>query len=92
MNPHPLAGKIDVASQLDDPHSVLAHWRKAVLFRKKYADLLAYGDYQALREEDKETYTFVKKPPSGRSAKAVVALNFTGEEKKWETLTPRSLN
>ena len=69
----------------------MAHWRKAVLFRKKYADLLAYGDYQALREEDKETYTFVKKPPSGRSAKAVVALNFTGEEKKWETLTPRSL-
>ncbi|KAL6856609.1 glycoside hydrolase family 13 protein [Trichoderma novae-zelandiae] len=68
MKPHPLAG-------------VLAYWRKAVLFRKEYADLLVYGDFRTLREEDGEIYTFVKEPPSGGSAKAVVALNFTGEEK-----------
>ncbi|EHK22759.1 glycoside hydrolase family 13 protein [Trichoderma virens Gv29-8] len=87
MKPHPLAGQIDVASQLDDPHSVLAYWRKAVLFRKEYADLLVYGDYRTLREEDKDVYTFVKEPPSNGSAKAVVVLNFTGEAKKWEKPT-----
>lgn len=91
MKPHPLGGQIDVASQLDDPHSVLTYWQKAVLFRKQYADLLVYGDYRTLREEDRETYTFIKEPPSGGSAKAVVALNFTGEEKKWEKPTAAEL-
>ncbi|KAH0497456.1 hypothetical protein TgHK011_004757 [Trichoderma gracile] len=89
MKPHILAEQIDVASRLDDPHSILAYWRKAVLFRKQYADLLVY--YRTLRREDKETYTIVKEPPSGGSAKAVVALNFTGEDKKWERSTPAEL-
>ncbi|KAL7816725.1 putative maltase MLT3 [Trichoderma gracile] len=57
--------------------------KEAALFRKQYADLLVYGDYRTLRKEDKETYTFVKEPPSGGSAKAVVALNFTGEDKNF---------
>lgn len=82
MKPHPLAAEINVASQLDDPSSVLAFWRKMLKFRREHPDLFVYGDYRGLRLEDPETYTFVKEAQSG-GAQAVVVLNFSAEEKAW---------
>lgn len=82
MKTHPLAREINVASQLDDPHSVLAFWKRVLRFRREVADLLVYGDYKVLRPEDKDTYLFVKESPLD-GAKALVVLNFTPGEKTW---------
>ncbi|EFY95785.1 alpha amylase (glycoside hydrolase family 13) domain protein [Metarhizium robertsii] len=83
MKPHPLAGEINVASQLDDPESVLAFWRKVLRFRREHADLLVYGDFRDLRPGDKDLFLFVKEHPRG-GGKAVVVLNFTADEKRVE--------
>ncbi|KJK89732.1 hypothetical protein H633G_06477 [Metarhizium anisopliae BRIP 53284] len=83
MKPHPLAGEINVASQLDDPESVLAFWRKVLRFRREHADLLVYGDFRDLRPQDKDLFLFVKEHPRG-GGKAVVVLNFTADEKRVE--------
>ncbi|KAM5341219.1 hypothetical protein ACJ41O_015328 [Fusarium nematophilum] len=90
MKPHPLAHEINVASQLDDPHSVLAFWRKAVQFRREFSDLLVYGDYKVLRADDPENFMFVKESPLDGS-KAVVVLNFSSEEKPWTKPTGEEL-
>ncbi|KAH7126460.1 family 13 glycoside hydrolase [Dactylonectria estremocensis] len=82
MKPHPLAGEINVASQLDDPTSVLAFWRKMLQFRREHPDLFVYGDYRPLQLEDPTTFTFVKEAQDG-GAKAVVVLNFSTEETAW---------
>ena len=82
MKTHPLAGEINVASQLDDPDSVLAFWRKMLRFRRDHADLLVYGDYQTLRLEDQDLHMFVKHAV-GTTSRALVVLNFTTGEKKW---------
>lgn len=91
MKPHPLAGEINVASQLDDPHSVLAFWRKALLFRQEHADLLVYGDYRAVREDDVNLHFFLKEAPHGSSVKALITLNFSDSEKQWDDLTAEEL-
>ncbi|TFA99072.1 hypothetical protein CCMA1212_009168 [Trichoderma ghanense] len=95
MKPYPLAGHIDVASQLYDPHSVLAYWRKAVLFQNEHADLLVYGGYRTLPggggERTRRPTALCKEPPSGESSKAVVALNFSGEERSARGPRPGSL-
>ncbi|KAK5999077.1 Alpha-glucosidase [Cladobotryum mycophilum] len=91
MRPHPLAGEINVASQLNDPHSILAFWRKALLFRREHVDLLVYGDYRALREEDRDIHIFLKEAPHGSSTKALVILNFTDKERTWEQPTAKEL-
>ncbi|KAJ4163109.1 hypothetical protein NW754_014532 [Fusarium falciforme] len=83
MKTHPLAGEINVASQLDDPGSVLAFWKKALRFRQEFADLLVYGDYKVLRPEDPDVFTFLKESPLDGS-KAVVALNFSTKETPWK--------
>ncbi|KAJ6787626.1 hypothetical protein PWT90_08215 [Aphanocladium album] len=82
MKPHPFAGDINVASQLDDPNSVLAFWRKMLAFRKEHADVLVYGDYKGLQDNNKETYIFVKEAQGG-SQRALVVLNFTKEPQTW---------
>ncbi|KAK4119119.1 glycoside hydrolase family 13 protein [Parathielavia appendiculata] len=90
MKPHPLAGEINVASQLHDPDSVLAFWRKMLRFRREHADLLVYGDFKDLRPEDKDLFVFVKEPAHGGD-RVLVVLNFTTEEKAWEVPSPAAL-
>ncbi|KAF7557173.1 hypothetical protein G7Z17_g952 [Cylindrodendrum hubeiense] len=82
MKPHPMASEINVASQLDDPSSVLAFWRKTLKFRREHPDIFVYGDYRTLQLDDLETFTFVKEAQNG-GAKAVVVLNFSTEAKSW---------
>lgn len=92
MKPHPLAGEIDVASQLDDPQSVLAFWRKMLRFRRgEQKDLLVYGDFRDLRPTDAELFVFVKEPAHGAGARALVVLNFTAREKTWEVPSDEEL-
>jgi alpha-glucosidase len=90
MKPHPLAGEINVAAQLDDPDSVLAFWRKMLRFRREHADLLVYGDFKDLRPDDKDLFVFVKEPEHGGD-RALVVLNFTTEEKAWTVPSPAEL-
>lgn len=90
MKPHPLAGEINVASQQDDPDSVLAFWRKLLRFRQQHADLLVYGDFRDLRPLDRDLFVFVKEPPHGVD-KVLVVLNFTAEEKTWDVPSPEEL-
>lgn len=90
MKPHPLAGEINMASQLDDPDSVLSYWKQMLAFRRQHADLMVYGDYEGLRMEDKDTMLFVKEAPGNRS-KALVVLNFAPDEKKFVVPTAEEL-
>ena len=83
MKHHPLSGEINVASQLDDPDSVLAFWRKMLRFRQEHADLLVYGDFKDLRPQDRDMFVFVKEPLQGGD-RVLAVLNFTTEEKSWE--------
>ena len=82
MKAHPLAGEINVASQVDDPDSTLSFWRKMLRVRKEHADLLVYGDYKTLRLDDEKTLTFLKESHQGGS-KALVAVSFSTENEKW---------
>jgi alpha-glucosidase len=91
MKPHPLAGEINVASQLDDPNSVLAFWRKMLRFRQDHADLLVYGDFMDLRPQDKDLFVFVKEPTHHSRDRVLVVLNFTTREKTWDVPSPAEL-
>ena len=82
MKPHPLAKEINVASQVDDPNSVLAFWRKALKFRIDHPDLFVYGDYESIRLEDPSVIYFQKDPGAGQP-KALVVLSFATSEQKW---------
>lgn len=84
MKHHPLAGEINAASQIDDPESVLAFWRKMIRFRREHVDLLVYGDFKDLLPQDEHLFVFVKESQREGGDKALVVLNFTAQEREWE--------
>lgn len=84
MKHHPLAGEINAASQVDDPDSVLAFWRKMTRFRREHVDLFVYGDFRGLLPQDEHLFLFVKESQHEGGHKALVVLNFTAQERRWE--------
>ncbi|OOQ84624.1 Alpha-glucosidase [Penicillium brasilianum] len=68
----------NVASQLDDPRSVMAYWKQMIALRKKYSDLFVYGSYTPLEEsETGEMVLGYERSWSQTDQKAVVLLNFS---------------
>ena len=73
----------NVASQIDDPSSVLAYWRKMLALRKENADLLTYGSYTPLSEGDTGEKVLGYERQCHETGKtAVVLLNFSDREQK----------
>ena len=72
----------NVASQLDDPRSILAFWREMLKLRKQYADVFVYGRYTPLSEEEvgSEYVLGYEMASSEAERKAVVLLNLSGKE------------
>lgn len=69
--------EINVAKQVDEPHSVLSFWKELIKFRKAHADLLVYGAFEVLDPHGEKTFVYVKRHEND---KALIALNFSGEE------------
>ena len=73
----------NVASQVDDPNSVLAYWRKMLALRKEYSDLLTYGAYKPLSEGDTgEKVLGYERECYETGQRAVVLLNFSDREQR----------
>jgi oligo-1,6-glucosidase len=73
---------INVASQLRVNDSVLDFWQRIIFFRKSYADLWIHGSYRVHDIENPHTFVFEKISVTG--SKALVLLNFSGEEQEFE--------
>lgn len=68
----------NVASQLDDPESIMAYWKQMIALRKEYSDLFVYGSYTALEEsETGEMVLGYERNWSQANQEAVVLLNFS---------------
>ena len=52
MNPN--YDKINVANQIDDPHSILNFYRQMIALRQhsKISDILVYGEFEAIKTAD----------------------------------------
>lgn len=72
--------KINVAKQLDDPHSVLAFWKDLLRVRKELEEVLVKGQYMVHDYENEQTFTFSKTQTDGNGRCALVILNFSDKE------------
>ncbi|KAK9420541.1 putative Glycosyl hydrolase family 13 catalytic domain-containing protein [Seiridium unicorne] len=76
MRVHDLAAEINVAQQETDANSVLSFWKQMLRTRKDLAQLLVYGHYEIVNEEDEQIFSYWK---TNKSQRALVMLNFTSE-------------
>lgn len=75
--------EINVASQVNDPNSLFSFWKQSLKIRKEYKDLLIYGSFKILDNENQKIFTYVKE---AAGQKAYIVLNFTSESLKFENL------
>ncbi|SCZ87896.1 BZ3500_MvSof-1268-A1-R1_Chr2-3g05364 [Microbotryum saponariae] len=74
--------EINVADQQGDPKSTLEYYRKLIAFRKENKNLFPYGHFEMLDKENEKTIVYLKRADDGKVA--LVALNFTAEQQKFE--------
>ncbi|KAL2113198.1 hypothetical protein VUR80DRAFT_5105 [Thermomyces stellatus] len=73
----------NVASQIDDPDSVLSYWKRMLKLRRQYVDLLVYGSYKPLPEsETGDLVLGYERQCHETGRKAVVLLNFSDKEQR----------
>lgn len=81
--------EVNAASQVNDPDSLYNFYRKALLLRKQYKDLMVYGTIKVLDLENEQVFSYEK---TQGSTKAYVVLNFTSENVKFESLYKKDVN
>ncbi|KAE8383256.1 glycoside hydrolase superfamily [Aspergillus bertholletiae] len=70
----------NVASQLNDPESIMSYWKQMIALRREYSDLFVYGSYTALEEsETGEMVLGYERNWSQADQKAAVLLNFSDQ-------------
>lgn len=75
--------EVNAALQVHDENSLFNFWRRALEVRKKYKDVLIYGDLDILDFGNQELFSYTKKRDGQM---AYVVLNFTNQTQKFEKL------
>ncbi|CEJ59613.1 hypothetical protein PMG11_08230 [Penicillium brasilianum] len=71
---------INAAAQLDDPSSVFNCWRSVLETRKRYKDIVVYGRFDLVDENNDKIFAYSRTAPEGR---VLVVCNFSAETAKW---------
>jgi oligo-1,6-glucosidase len=70
----------NVASQLEDPESIMAFWKQMIALRKRYSVIFVYGSYTPLSEaETGEKVIGYERYSQETGQKVVVLLNFSDQ-------------
>lgn len=80
INVAPNYDTINVENALKDKNSVFYHYQKLIKLRKEY-DIITYGDYELLLEDDKQIFAYVR---NGNNEKLLVVNNFYGLDATFE--------
>jgi alpha-glucosidase len=82
----------NVKSQVDDVDSVLSYWKRMQTFRKKHADVLAYGSYEGIPEwETGEMVLGYRRVCHTTGETLVMLLNFSDTEQRVDVKQDRGL-
>lgn len=79
MRAHDNHTEVNVQAQNDNSSSVLSFWKSMMRLRKEYADVLVFGTFEVLDEQNGEVFSYIKK---SAERSVLVALNFSDSPQK----------
>jgi glycosidase len=83
MNAMPNHKTINAESQLSDPSSTFNYWRSMLAMRKKYKDIIVYGDFEVLDEKSESVISFLRTGEDGKEA-ILTLCNFSADTVVWK--------
>jgi glycosidase len=81
MRANPSYESINAESQVEDPASTFNYWSSMLAARKKYKDVLVYGNFQLLDRADEKIFAYKRQAETGE--KIVVFCNFSPDKVQW---------
>jgi oligo-1,6-glucosidase len=82
MRANPSYESINAESHVEDPASTFNYWSSMLAARKKYKDVLVYGNFQLLDRADEKILTFERQAETGE--KILVVCNFSPDKLQWK--------
>ncbi len=81
MTTNPNYRTINAESQIDDPNSTFNYWSSVLDIRKKYKDILVYGNFALVERDDENVLAYRRESEDGQVI--LVLCNFTPKTVKW---------
>jgi len=82
MRANPSYESINAESQVEDSASPFNYWSSMLAARKKYKDVLVYGNFQLLDREDEKIFAYERQAETGE--KILVLCNFSPDKVEWK--------
>lgn len=79
MRAHDNHTEVNVQAQEGNSSSVLAFWKTMMRLRKEYADVLVFGTFELLDEQNGQVFSYIKK---SAERSVLVTLNFSDTPQK----------
>jgi glycosidase len=70
----------NAAAQVAKPDSVFEHWKSALALRKELKNIIVYGDFELLDEDNDDVFAYAR---SNGTQKVVIVCNFREREISW---------
>ena len=82
MRANPSYESMNAESQVEDPASTISYWSSMLAARKKYKDVLVYGNFQLLDRADEKILVYERQAEAGE--KILVLCNFSPYKVQWK--------
>lgn len=83
MRVNPNTKDINAAAQIHTPSSPFNYWQRVLAARKEYKDIVIYGNFEMLDEENEKIMAYRRTAEDGSAM--VVVCNFSAEEVVWDS-------
>ena len=83
MTANPNFTEVNAESQVNDPDSPFSYWKAMLAMRKKYKDIVVYGNFEMLDEMNDKVLAYLRQ--SDKGDQMLVLCNFSPEKVAWKT-------
>lgn len=83
MSVNPNYKDVNAESQVNDPDSPFYYWKSMLAMRKKYKDIVVYGNFEMVDEMNGKVIAYVRQSDNGE--KMLVLCNFSPDKVEWKS-------
>jgi glycosidase len=82
MKANPNYTRINADAQVDDPSSTFNYWASMLAARKKYKDVLVYGNFELVDRDNEKVLAYCRRAETGETM--LVLCNFSPDAVEWK--------
>jgi glycosidase len=83
MSTNPNYTEVNAESQVNDPESPFTYWKSMLSMRKKFKDIVVYGNFVMIDETNEKVIAYLRQSEKGE--RMLVVCNFSPDKVEWKS-------